>query len=496
MNDDSQTSNNNQPNATAEQAPAPATPPIEANSVSDQPQPASTSEPTPAPSEPAPAPEPNPVPVPQPTAAQPSVQKEPTQSQKPKKSKKPVIIASIMTVVVLISVIAIIFIHEHLENQRLDAESVLLKSDLTVEFGSQVKVSDCLASLHGELVDDFTINTEQLGEQTISFEYINAKNRKRPYELTINVVDTVKPEIFGSSGTYTLYTGYQGELTDLMLSVDNIDDRPTREIRGKYDLNKPGAYDVEYVITDASGNEAKKAFTLNIIDPPADSGEEDSPARTELTPISRIIRLNKTDQTKIGIDVSQWQGKIDWQKVKAAGVEFAMIRIGYQYGFGGEYVLDPYFEANLAGAKANDLPVGVYFYSYAKTPDEAKSQVEWIVEKLGNVDLELGIAFDWENWASFNSANMSLYTINKTAEAFLSATKDADYKPLLYSSKNYLDLIWRPKDFASKFDNFDVWLAQYYDYPTYTGDFQIWQMTDSGSVPGISGAVDIDIMYK
>lgn len=485
---DSQTENNNQqPNPSAPPEPIPAplnlvspqeltTPPNEQPQISLGPEPAPqiSSEPQ------------QPLPVPAPTIASP---------KKSKKSKKLPIIITTVIVSAAIIIAAAFLIHEHLENQRLDAESVLLKSDLTVEFGSEVKISDCLANLQGTLVDDFVVNTEQLGPQTVSFEYINVKNRKRPYEFTINVVDTVKPQVFGGNA-YTLYTGYQGDLTDLMLSIDNIDDRPTREIRGKYDLNKPGTYDVQYVITDASGNETVKPFTLNIIDPPADDGKEEPPVTTELTPISRIIRLHKTEQTKIGIDVSQWQGKIDWQKVKAAGVEFAMIRVGYQYGFGGEYVLDPYFEANLDGAKANNLPVGVYFYSYAKTPDEAKAQAEWVIEKLGNVDLELGIAFDWENWTSFNSANMSLYTINKTAEAFLSATKAADYKPLLYSSKNYLDLIWQPKDLAAKFDDFDVWLAQYYEYVTYTGKYQIWQMTDSGSVPGINGAVDIDIMYK
>lgn len=418
----------------------------------------------------------------------------PENHKMPKLPKKWLLLVAVIAGLAAIATI-VYFVYDHFENQRLDAESVLLKSDLTVEFGTPVKVSDCIANLQGELVDDFIIDTEQLGEQEISFEYINIKNRKRPSKLTLNVVDTVSPSVFGGSA-YTLYTGYQGELTDLMLSVDDIDDRPTREIRGDYNLDKPGVYDAEYVITDASGNQTVKPFTLNIIDPPTTSDDPETPARNNLTPISRIIRLHKTEQTKIGIDVSQWQGEIDWQKVKASGVEFAMLRIGYQYGFGGENVLDPYFKANLAGAKDNHLPVGVYFYSYAKTPDEARSQAEWIIEQLGGVELELGIAFDWENWSSFNSAKMSLYTINKTAEAFLSAVKSADYKPLLYSSKNYLDLIWQPEKLASKFDDFDVWVAQYYDYVTYRGDYSIWQMSDSGSVPGIDDAVDIDIMYK
>lgn len=473
------------------------------NSASAEP-PLPLESPTPAPDltpEPVPAatPEPNPQPtVPQPAPADavqpPASSSQPQNPSKPKKSKKPFIITAAIIIVLALIALTIVLVHDHLENERLDAESVLLKSDLTVEFGSELKVSDCLASLQGELVDDFAINTEQLGEQEINFEYINIKNRKRPSKLTLNVVDTVAPSVFGGDA-YTLYTGYEGELTDLMLSVDNLDDRPAREIRGKYNLEKPGTYALEYVITDASGNQTVKPFTLTIIDPPENPSEEPSGV-TERIPISRVIRLHKTAQTRIGIDVSQWQGEIDWKKVKDAGVEFAMLRVGYQYGFGGENVLDPYFKANLDGAKSNHIPVGIYYYSYAKTPDEAKSQAEWVLKMLGNTDLELGIAFDWENWATFNSVKMSLYTINKTAEAFLSAVRDAEYKPILYSSKNYLELIWRPDQLAEKFDDFDVWLAQYHDYVTYRGDYQIWQMTDSGTVPGIEGPVDLDIMHK
>lgn len=475
------------------QNPTPAEPSPVAESTAPTVEPA-TPTPTPAAE---PTPEPSPQPTPTNTAQPPAIpapSSRPQNPSKPKKSKKPFIIAAIIIVVLALIALTVVLVCDHLENERLDAESVLLKSDLTVEFGSELKVSDCLASLQGELVDDFVINTEQLGEQEINFEYINVKNRKRPSKFTLNIVDTVKPSIFGGDA-YTLYTGYEGELTDLMLSVDNLDDRPTREIRGKYNLKKPGTYTLEYAITDASGNEAVKPFTLTIIDPPENPAEPPSDV-TERTPISRIIRLHKTAQTRIGIDVSQWQGEIDWGKAKDAGVEFAMLRVGYQYGFGGENVLDPYFKANLEGAKSNRIPVGVYFYSYAKTPDEAKSQAEWVLKMVGNTDLELGVAFDWENWASFNSVKMSIYTINKTAEAFFSVIRDAEYKPVLYSSKNYLDLIWQPDKLAEKFDEFDIWLAQYHDYVTYRGSYQIWQLTDSGTVPGIDGPVDLDIMYK
>ncbi len=425
-----------------------------------------------------------------------------------RKSRKPIIVV-VVVIALIAAVIATIFlIHDHLENQRLDAESVVLKENLTIEFGQSAKVSDFLANLNGSIIEDKPIDTEQLGQQEITFEYINVKNRKRPSKFTIEVVDTTKPKIFGGN-TYTVYTNHQGELTDLMMSGDNVDDNPVREIHGSYDINKPGTYELKYSITDASGNQTVKPFTLNVINPPTSSNPP-SP-QPELTPISSIIKQHKTTETKVGIDVSQWQGEIDWEKVKASGVEFAMLRIGYQYGFDGEYVIDPYFEANLIGAKANQLPVGLYSYSYATTPAEARAEAEWIFATLSeiasrnpelrssssssNINLELGIAFDWENWSYFNTVGMSFYTINKTAETFLKTVEDAGYKPLLYSSKNYLDLIWQPSQLAQKIPTMNTWLAQYYHYATYDGDYQIWQMTDSGRVLGINEPVDIDIMY-
>lgn len=371
------------------------------------------------------------------------------------------------------------------ENQRIDAEAVTLKEDLTVEFGEKVKVSDFLANLNGELVDDYIVNTENLGEQEVSFDFINIKNKKRTRSFTINVVDRTAPIISGGV-TRTVNLGYIEDLTGLFLSGDDLDDAPKREVLGIYDLDKVGSYELEYIITDASGNQAKRFFTLNVVKPLSDTGEE---YEIEKLPIAEVIAKHKNSKTKIGIDVSQWQGEVDWKRVKAAGVEFAFVRIGYQKGYDGEYILDPYFYDNIDGAKAAGLMVGTYFYSYATRPEEAQKQAEWVVEKLEGRELELGIAFDWEDWGGFNWAGMSFRTINKAAEAFIETVEEAEYEGLLYSSTSFLELIWRPEDFKK------IWLAQYYDWVTYEGEYDFWQMSSSGRVPGVDGDVDIDIMY-
>lgn len=372
------------------------------------------------------------------------------------------------------------------ENKRIDAEAVTLVPDLSIDFGAPAKVSDFIAQLNGQLVDDITINTESLGDQTVTFEYINLKNRKRTASFTLQVRDHTAPRIIGNHN-YTVTTGYTGDLTNLMLSGDDHDDRPRREILGQYDLEQPGTYQLEYSITDASQNQTKQPFTLHVVEPEPNSTPE-TPAEPSSINLADVIRQHKTSCTKIGIDVSSWQGGIDWSAVRDAGVEFAFIRIGYQTEYDGEYHLDARFLDNIAAANALHLPVGVYFYSYAHTPEQAQAQATWITERLNGHTAELGVAFDWENWHSFNSANMSFYTINKVARTFLDQVSHAGYPGILYSSKYYLEKIWTPT-------KHQTWLAQYYDRVTYDGEYQIWQMSNIGKVPGIDGDVDLDIMY-
>lgn len=397
--------------------------------------------------------------------------------------------------VVVIAVLAVIafgiwLVHDLLETRRLDETSVVLSNDLTAEFGSEMKISDYVWHLEGSMVNDTTIDTTQLGPITVEFQYYNSKNKKRTKQFTVNVVDTTKPTIYGQD-LQVVNIGHDGVLTDLMLSGDNFDDHPTRKVNGQYDLGKAGDYALEYIVSDSSGNTTHRSFTLRVVEPIVNPGGQISTTNntTKGTPITEIIDGYKNDNVEIGIDVSSWQGEIDWAEAKAAGVEFAMIRAGYQVEYGGEYILDKYFQKNIAGATAVGLPVGVYFYSCANSVDEANNQAKWVLEQVGDYPLELGVAFDWEEWGEFNHAGMSFYTLQKAADAFLGTIENAGYSSMLYGSKNYLERFWQR-------NTRPVWLAQYYDRPTYNRDFQMWQLADTGIVPGIDGYVDLDIRYK
>lgn len=378
--------------------------------------------------------------------------------------------------------------HNIAENRRIDAEAVTLNDELVVEFGQKATAKDFIAELKGELISNPEIDSSRLGEQEVTFEFYNIKNKKRRRSFTISVVDRTPPVIYGNA-SYTVYQGYEGDLTELMMSGDNADDRPTREVRGEFDFDRTGEYDAQYIIRDASGNETQKKFRLNVVPPPSDAPQSPAqPAQIAGVAIDEIIKQHKTQATKIGVDVSSWQGEIDWQKAKRAGVEFAFIRLGYQADFGAEYTTDKMFAKNIAGARKAGLPVGVYFYSCADSVDEAKRQAEWVKAQIEDYEVELGVAFDWEEWRDFNRAGVSFSTLNRMAKAFIDTIEAAGYRGMLYGSTNYVQKFWQ--DYPYK-----IWLAQYHDHVTYTGEYMIWQLSDAGEVPGIEAYVDSDVLY-
>ena len=396
---------------------------------------------------------------------------------------KKMIIITIILITILILGIAFWNCKEKQEDIRIYAEAVTLKQNLEIEYGKEITVSDCLEKLNGTLIEDKNINTETLGEVKVNFEFFDIRNKKRFYEFTVKIIDINPPKIFSGS-SFTVKVGYSKNLTDVLLSGDDIDDNPKREILGEYDFNTAGEYNLKYVVTDSSGNKTEKDFVLYVKEK-----IEDKQTERDTIEFTDVINNYKTENTKIGIDVSKWQEEINWKEVKDAGVEFVMIRMGYQTEYDGEYKLDSYFNQNINGAKEVGLPVGVYFYSYAKNVKQAIDQANWVKENLKDYEIDLPVVFDWESWNSFNTTGMSFNTINKVANTFLDVISENGYKGMLYSSKNYLEKIWYPT-------KYDIWLAQYNNKVTYEGEYSIWQMCDTGKIAGINEPVDIDIMYE
>ena len=192
-------------------------------------------------------------------------------------------------------------------------------------------------------------------------------------------------------------------------------------------------------------------------------------------------------QTK-GIDVSTWQGIIDWPRAKASGVDFAMLRASYGW-MNKDKQTDSQFCRNMKEAKAAGVACGAYHYSYATTVEEAKKEAAFFLDIIKGYSFEYPLAFDMEDGCQKNLGRELLTSI---AYAFLEEVEKAGYYVCLYTNldwiKNRLDM--------GKLSRFDLWLAQWNTSPTYEGNFGIWQYTSKGNVPGIDGNVDMDLSYK
>ena len=218
------------------------------------------------------------------------------------------------------------------------------------------------------------------------------------------------------------------------------------------------------------------------------------------TETRRVVIYNKYD---IGIDVSKHNGSIDWEQVKKSGIQFAIIRAGNRgYGEAGNMVEDPYFVQNMNGAIANGIKVGVYYFSQAITVEEAIQEAEAtlrMIQDNGFADkLSLPIVIDTEA-AGGRADSMTKEQRTTVVKAFCERIKQAGYTPMVYANKSWL----KNNLIMSELEQYEVWVAHYVktddpiNNPTdYDGRFEIWQYTSEGSVPGVSGNVDIDISYK
>lgn len=192
----------------------------------------------------------------------------------------------------------------------------------------------------------------------------------------------------------------------------------------------------------------------------------------------------------MGIDVSKWNGTIDWNQVKASGVNYVIIRCGYRGSSKGALIEDPKYKANIEGATKAGLKVGVYFFSQAIDEVEAVQEASMVLSLVKGYKISYPIFLDVE--ASGGRAdNISKETRTAVCKAFCQTIQNSGYTAGVYANKTWLT----SKIDTSQLGSYKIWLAQYATAPTYTGRYEIWQYKDSGSVPGISGHVDLNLSY-
>lgn len=205
-----------------------------------------------------------------------------------------------------------------------------------------------------------------------------------------------------------------------------------------------------------------------------------------------------------GIDVSYHNGTLDWSTIKAAGVDFAILRAAYRgYGTEGTLVRDAKFAEYMQGAMSQGIPVGAYIYSQAITTAEAVQEANYILNIVRGYSLDLPIVFDYEFAgvktgrldSAWSSGKLNKSKMTDIALAFCDTIKNAGYDAMVYANKTFLSKNLDHEVIENA--GYDVWLAHYITNTNYTGDYKIWQYTSSGKIPGIANKVfDCNFMYS
>ncbi len=198
--------------------------------------------------------------------------------------------------------------------------------------------------------------------------------------------------------------------------------------------------------------------------------------------------------TKKGVDVSKYQGEIDWEAVKNDGVDYAIIRVGIRGYSEGGILEDEFFRQNIEGAIANDIPVGVYFFTQALNEAEALEEADFVIGMLQGYQLTYPVYLDIEDVKKENCRTNSLTVEERTnnAKVFLERIREAGYEPALYGNiKSFLLML----DLAS-LEQYDKWFAGYTLPIYYPYEYKMLQYSEKGIVAGIPGQVDVNICFK
>lgn len=197
-------------------------------------------------------------------------------------------------------------------------------------------------------------------------------------------------------------------------------------------------------------------------------------------------------RARTGIDVSTYQGEIDWPAVAADGIDFAILRLGYRGYTEGGLFMDQTFEPNLRGALDAGLDVGIYFFSQAITSEEAEAEAAFVLNAIGDREVVCPIAFDWEPISPGSEARtdgLDNDTLTRCAAAFCARIREAGYTPAVYFNQSLGYLRYDLRELTE----YALWLAEYDAKPDFYYHFDLWQYTHTGQVNGIQGDVDLDL---
>lgn len=296
--------------------------------------------------------------------------------------------------------------------------------------------------------------------------------------------DKEKPIFLIKPGTITVNKGTPFNINDYIGYGDDVDREPELTLDGSVDTSTTGTTALQVSLKDDAGNVTTEKISVNVVE-----AAEPGPAGTpELTPFSDFETTYRKDGVSLGIDVSRWQKEIDFNKVKAAGCDFVIMRLG---GYDdGETYTDRCYLQNLKNAKAAGLKIGIYWHAEESTKDEVIASVKYLLNVLNGEKLDFPIAYDWEDFEHFQNYKMSIQDLNDCYDVFSGELEAAGYDTCIYGSKNFMYNAWKLEEGES------VWLAHYTSNTDYTGKYFMWQQTSKGKIDGISTSCDFNVLYN
>lgn len=359
----------------------------------------------------------------------------------------------------------------------------------TVEFGEDVKAMDQVREYSWEIKSEKRfLDTGSLGAKSMVYTVYRPilgglLTPSKDYTLDYTVTDSEKPLMLWSGDGTVLERGTAFDINNVIAYGDNADPEPSVKVDGNIDMETNGSYPLHVTVSDSSGNSVEWDLTIDVADE-VPTYEDNS----ERTAFSDFAASYGGSGKAAGIDVSAWQDEIDFDAVRAAGCEYVIIRIGYSED--GKMTVDKRFDENFKKARAAGLKTGVYLYTTDNTEEKIRASADQLIEKLGGEALDFPVAFDWEDFGSFQTYGMSFADLNSMYDAFADQLSKSGYDCMLYGSKNYLEKVWDDTDIRP------VWLAHYTDKTDYEGPYYMWQASCTGRIDGIEGDVDMDIMYE
>ena len=375
-------------------------------------------------------------------------------------------------------------------------------------YDETIKLYDFIKNTNVNLItDDYNISTNEVGSKVATIEYKYKGIKKYKFDISYEVIDTVAPIFIKappSSRSFYVNEASNENLEQIKEKItyaDNYDIYPKMEVEGEVDFSTLGTYMLTYKLSDSSKNETVFSTEIIIKERPVQTGgnqkeenKEENKEEDNFIPYEEHVATYKNDSTMVGIDISKWQGEVDFEKVKAAGCEFVIIRIGVMKDKDSELVKDKTFDDNYRKAKEAGLKVGIYVYSEANNVDTAISNAQFIIDNLHGDKLDFPVVFDWESWTYFNSMEMNLHMLNEMFDAFTKTLQENGYDSMLYASEYYLNNVWMDlKDYT-------LWVAKYATKtPEITNgnrQYVLWQNACTGRIDGIDSDVDLDIYYK